>query len=134
MRTTAFLRVRGDEKTIRAIENQANITNARIKKLRAKMGLDDEWWDWETYPIVVDSWGEAMVSGLIAFLKKYRPIFPTLRSFSGPGIEISLQVMTDFVREEADGDFRQGLYLSYEGIALLGELGAALEYDFVPIM
>ena len=132
MRTIAFLRVRGDEATIRTIDKHVNVLDARIHLLRATKEGGAEWWDWETNPVVIDSWSK-MEDGLIALLQEHRKTFPVLKSFAGPEVAISLQVVTDFVYAEMDRDFRQGVGLSNNGISLLSELGAALEYDFVPL-
>lgn len=132
MRTIALIRVRADEATIRDVEKQANVLDARIRRLRASKEGGTEWWDWETNPTVVDSWSN-MEDGLIALLEEHRKTFPILKSFAGPEVTISLQVMTEFMHAEMDGGFRQSVGLSYEGIALLNESGAALEYDFVPL-
>jgi hypothetical protein len=132
MRTIAFIRVRAEEATIRAIDKQVCMPDSRVHKLRASKVGGTEWWDWETSPIVVDSWSK-MEDGLIALLQEHRKRFPILRSFAAMGATISLQIMTDFFHAELDRGFRQSVGLSYDGIALLNELGAALEYDFIPL-
>lgn len=126
MRIEAYLRVLGDEATIRAIHTETNLPNASIKRLKARRGDSEEkmWWNWQTTrtPIEADKPDE----GLRALLHAHRPIFPIIKKNQAE-TDIYLEVITQY----DEGEEPQGLYLSSETVQLLSEMGGALDSDVV---
>lgn len=126
MRVEAYLRVLGDEATIRAIHAETNLPNASIKRLKARRGASEEemWWNWQTTrtPIAADNPDD----GLRALLQAHRPIFPIIKK-NQVETDIYLEVVTQY----DEGEEPQGLYLSAETVQLLSEMGGALDNDVV---
>ena len=79
MRIQAYLRVVGDEATVRAIHEQTNVPRANIKQLKAPRNAsgDEMWWQWATDSIDVDA--DDPDGGLKALLSKHTEIFPVIR-------------------------------------------------------
>jgi hypothetical protein len=127
MHIEAYLRILGDEDTIRAIEKETRLPNASIKQLKARRGVPGEamWWNWETArtPIDIDNPDD----GLRALLLAHRPIFPIIKKHHGPQTDVYLEVVTQY----EEGEEPQGLYLSTETVHLLSEMGGALDNDVV---
>lgn len=126
MRIEAYLRVLGNEATIRAIHTDTNLPNAGIERLKSRRETSEEemWWDWQTVrtPIQVDNPDD----GLKALLQAYRPIFPIIKRNQAE-TDIYLEVITHY----DEGEEPQGLYLSAETVQLLSEMGGALDNDVV---
>lgn len=129
MRVEAYLRVLGDEATIRAIHAETNLPNATIKRLKARRGASDQemWCNWQTArtPIEADNPDD----GLRALLEAHRPIFPIIKKNQAE-TDIYLEVVTQY----DEGEEPQGLYLSSETVQLLSEMGGALDNDVVSLM
>jgi len=130
MRIQAYLRVLGDEATIRAIHRETKVSKASIKQLKARKGMtrDDTWWNWQTARTPIDI--ENPDDGIRVLLSRYRPIFPLIRKHSGPDTDIYLEIVTQYDENEDP----HGLYLSAETVQLLSELGGALDNDVVSLM
>ena len=124
MRIQAYLRVVGDEATVRAIHEQTNVPRANIKQLKAPRNAsgDEMWWQWATDSIDVDA--DDPDGGLKALLSKHTEIFPVIRRHKGEA-DIYLEVVTQYER----GEDVRGLCLSAETVQLLSELGGALDND-----
>lgn len=126
VRVEAYLRVVGDEATIRLIHAETNLPNATIRRLKARRGTSDEemWWNWQTErtPLEVDN----LDDGLKALLQAHRSIFPAIKKHHAR-TDIYLEVVTQY----EEGEEPQGLYLSAETVQLLSEMGGALDNDVV---
>jgi hypothetical protein len=122
----AYLRVLGDETTIRAIHAETNLPNASIKRLKARRGTFEEgmWWDWQTERTSIKA--DNADDGLRALLQAHRPVFPIIKKNQAE-TDIYLEVVTQY----DEGEEPQGLYLSAETVQLLSEMGAALDNDVV---
>jgi hypothetical protein len=127
MRIEAYLRVVGDEATVRSIHTETNLPNASIKRLKARRDVASEelCWNWQTERTSIDV-GDPD-KGLKTFLRAYKPILPIVRKHHGPGTDIYLEVVTQY----EGGEEPQGLYLSAETVQLLGEMGGAFDNDVV---
>jgi hypothetical protein len=130
MRVEAYLSIGSDERTIRAIHEETNIPHASIRsypKAKAQWSVtgEDNPWGWGTAPIPIDI--DNPDDGLKALLAMYRPIFSIVKKYRGPKTAITLQMVTRY----RQGEDPRGLYLSAETIALLNELGGALDNDAV---
>jgi hypothetical protein len=130
MRIEAYLGVGGDERTIRAIHEETNISDASIRsypKVKARWSVtgEDAPWGWGTTPVSLDV--DNPDEGLKALLSRYRAIFPIIKKYRGQKTAISLHIVTRY-REDEDPS---GLYLSAETISLLSELGGDLDNDAV---
>jgi ADP-ribose pyrophosphatase YjhB (NUDIX family) len=128
MRIQAYLRVLGDEATVRAIHEETNVHEATVKELKSHTSVVGEtrWWNWQTTRMAIDN--EDPDQGIKSLLIKHRSIFPAVRKYRN--IDIYLEIIVQY---DANED-HQGLYLSSETIALLSELGGALDYDIVSLM
>lgn len=126
MRIEAYLRVLGDEATIRAIHTETNLPNASIKRLKARRGTSEEgmWWNWQTARIPIEA--DNPDDGLKALLQAHRPIFPIIKKNQAE-TDIYLEVITQY----DEGEEPLGLYLSAETVQLLSEMGGALDNDVV---
>jgi hypothetical protein len=126
VRIEAYLRVLGDEATIRAIHTETNLPNASVKRLKARIDPDGEemWWVWRTERIPIAS--ENPDDGLRALLQAHRPIFPIIKK-NDAETDIYLEVVTQY----DEGEEPQGLYLSAETVQLLSEMGGALDNDVI---
>lgn len=126
MRVEAYLRVVGDEATIRAIHTETNLPNASIKRLKARRGDSEEdmWWNWRTERTPIDA--NNPDAGLGALLQFHRSIFPIIKKHKEEA-DIYLEVVTQY----DEGEEPQGLYLSAETVQLLSEMGGALDNDVV---
>jgi hypothetical protein len=126
VRIEAYLRVLGDEATIRAIQTDTNLPNASIDRLKARRGASEEemWWNWQTArtPIEADNPDD----GLRALLQAHKPIFPIIKKNQAE-TDIYLEVIMQY----DEGEEPQGLYLSAETVQLLSEMGGALDNDVV---
>jgi hypothetical protein len=124
VRIYAYLRVVGDEATIRDIHERTNVPRANIKQLKAPRSAsgDDMCWHWATEYIDINA--DDPDDGLKALLSKHKEIFPVIKKYKGEA-EIYLEVVTQY---EKDEDVR-GLFLSAETVLLLSELGGALDND-----
>jgi len=129
MRIEAYIRVLGDEATVRAIHAETNLPNAKIKRLKARKGTFSEemWWNWETERTSVEP--DNADGGLKALLLAHRAIFPTIKK-NQVETDIYLEVVTQY----QEGEEPQGLYLSAETVQLLSEMGGALDNDVVTQM
>ena len=123
MRIYAYIRVLSNETTIRALHNETNAPHAKIEQLKARSGEGELCWNWRTdkVPIDVDNADD----GLHKLLRTYRAYFPTIRKHQGQETEVYLEVVTHYGK----GEEPQGLYLSAETVALLSEMGGALDND-----
>jgi hypothetical protein len=83
------------------------------------------WWNWQTERISLAA--NNPDEGLRAFLEAHTTIFPIFKKYSGPEIDIYLEVVTYY----SEGESPQGLYLSAETVHLLSELRAAFDNDVV---
>jgi hypothetical protein len=120
----AYLRVHGDESMIRAIHEEAALPHASIKQLKAKRGAGhDHWWDWQTERVSLNI--DDPDGDLKSFLIAHRSIFPTIKKYRDSEVEVYLEIVTKYEESEEP----RGLYLSAKTIALLGELGGALDND-----
>lgn len=133
MRIEAYLSIGSDERTIRAIHEEANIPDASIRaypKAKAQWSVtgEDSPWGWGTPLIQLDT--DDPDAGLKVLLTKYRPIFPIIKKYRGPKTAIILQMVTRYKQ----GEDPRGFYLSAETISLIDELGAALDNDAVWLM
>jgi len=131
MRIEAYLRVLSHESTIRAIHLAANLPDAKIMELKARVspvGGQEMWWNWETAHVAIDI--DDTDKGLKELLLAHRHIFPTLRKYEGPETDIYLEVVMQY----EEGEEPWGLYLSDETVMLLSEMGGALDFDAVPLM
>jgi hypothetical protein len=126
VRVEAYLRVLGDEATIRSIQAETNLPNASIKRLKARRRASEEqmWWDWQTVRVPIDA--NNPDDGLKALLHAHRPIFPIIKKDQAE-TDIYLEVITQY----DEGEEPHGLYLSAETVRLLSEMGAALDNDVV---
>ena len=126
MRIEAYLRVLGDEATIRAIHTETSLPNASIKRLKARRGASEEemWWNWQTARTSIAA--DKPDDGLRALLQAHRPIFPIIKKNQAE-TDIYLEVITQY----DEGEEPQGLYLSAETVQLLSEMGGALDNDVV---
>jgi hypothetical protein len=124
MQMHAYIRVCGDESTIRALHDETKLPHATIKQLKAKTRSGDAYcWNWQTERVSInvdDADGE-----LKRFLNSHRRIFPAIKKHRKSETDIYLQIITKY----QDGEDLRGLYLSAETIALLGELGGAVDND-----
>jgi DNA phosphorothioation-dependent restriction protein DptG len=103
MRIEAYLRVLGDEATIRAIHSETNLPNASIKRLKARRGASDEemWWNWQTERTAIDT--DNPDDGLRALLQAHRSIFPIIKK-NQTETDIYLEVVTQYDEgEETSG-------------------------------
>jgi hypothetical protein len=122
VRTYAYIRVVGDEETIRELQHRTDVAGAEIRKLKAKK-RNELLWSWVTAKAYVDS--ENPENDLRALLHRYRSTFPSIKSYSGKDVKVFFEV----VMEHKPHDKPVGLYLSAETISLLCELGASLDND-----
>jgi len=129
MRIQAYLRVCGDEATIRSIHKDTNVPSAAIQQLKAARNAqtNEMSWDWSTARAVIDV--DNADDGFKALLKTHRDIFPKIRRHSGPETDVYLEIVTEYV----EGEEPRGLYLSAETILLLSELGAAVDNDVLVV-
>jgi hypothetical protein len=126
MKIEAYIRVVSHESAVGAIHSETNLPGATMKQLKARKGNGNSfWWNWETARTAIDS--DTPDEGLRILLSKHRSVFPVIRKQSGPECDIYLEVVTEYQK----GDEPRGLYLSSETIALLNELGAALDNDVI---
>jgi len=125
MRVDAYLRIVGDETTIRSIHEVAGLASAVIRPLRAKVDGSNGtvWWEWATTRTLVDP--NNVDEHLQRLLLRYRAAFPSIRSLKKPTTEVYLEVVTSYAPEESP----PGLYISAETVGLLGELGASIDND-----
>jgi len=99
MRIRAYLHVVSDEATIRSIHNETSLSEANIKELKAPRGISgDMWWRWQTAYIPLDI--DDPDAGLKALLSKYKPIFPIIRKYRGPDVDVYLQMVTSYEENE----------------------------------
>jgi len=126
MRIEAYLRVVGDEATIRAIHRDTSVRNASIKRLKARRGVSGKemWWNWRTARTPIEP--NHLDDGLRAMLQAHRAIFPVIKR-NQTKTDIYLEVVTQYDK----GEEPQGLYLSSETVQLLNEMGGALDNDVV---
>jgi hypothetical protein len=126
VRIEAYLRVLGDEATIRAIHTETSLPNASVKRLKARRGASEEgmWWNWQTARTLIETANPD--DGLRALLEAHRPIFPIIKK-NQTETDIYLELVTQY----DEGEEPQGLYLSAETVQLLSEMGAALDNDVV---
>ena len=126
MRIEAYIRVVGDEATIRAIHRETGVRNASMKRLKAGRGVSGKemWWGWKTAetPIKPDRFDEELQD----MLNTHKSIFPILKR-NQEKTDIYLEVVSWY----DEGEEPQGLYLSSETVQLLNEMGAALDNDVV---
>jgi hypothetical protein len=126
MKMKAYIRVVSHQSAITAIYEETSLPGATMKQLKAKRGDGtSSWWNWQTEWVLIDS--DSPDEGLRGLLSKHRPIFPAIRKHSGPECDIYLEILTEYRR----GEEPRGLYLSSDTIALLNELGAALDNDVI---
>jgi hypothetical protein len=130
MRIEAYLSIGSDERTIRAIHEETNISDASVRaypKAKAQWSVtgEDNPWGWGTPPVALDI--DSPDDGLKALLTRYRSIFPIIKKYRGPKTAITLQMVTRY----REGEDPRGLYLSTETIPLLSEFGGALDNDAV---
>jgi len=127
VRVEAYIRVLAEENTIRSIHAETNLPNGSIEQLKAPRNVSsaEMWWNWQTKVIPIDA--DNLDDGLRALLNAHKPIFPIIRRYRGPEVDIYLEVVTHY----DEGEEPQGLYLSAETIQLLGEMGGALDNDVV---
>jgi|SRR5688572_2299280 len=125
MRIQAYLRILSDEAAIRAIHKNTDVPDASIRPLKSKRNAttDEVWWNWETARVPIDA--NKPDDGLNALLTRYRPLFPIIKRHSGPKTDIYLELITNYEKHESP----HGIYLSRETIALISELGGALDND-----
>jgi hypothetical protein len=123
MRIYAYIRVLSNETTIRALHSETNVPHANIEQLKARDGEGEFWWNWRTEQVSIDV--DNPDDGLNKLLRTYRAYFPTIRKHQGQEAEIYLEVVTQYEKSEEP----QGLYLSAETVALLSEMGGALDND-----
>ena len=129
MRLSAYIRVLGDEGTIRRINEEAKAADSAMRPLKARTGVGDEvWWQWSTKRTAIDV--DRADEGLRTVLSSHRSIFPTIRKYKGPRIDIYLEVVSEYRENERP----KALHLSAETISLLSELGGALDNDSVPLV
>jgi hypothetical protein len=123
----AYIRVLGAEHRIQAIHKETNVPNARIRRLKARReALDDAtWWDWGTEPTKLDT--DKPDDGIKAILRRYRPIFPAISKHAAD-VDIYLEIVARY----SENDEPRGMCLSAETVQLIGELGAAVDFDVVP--
>ena len=126
MRIEAYIRVVGDEATIRAIHRETSVRNASIKRLKARRGVSGKemWWGWKTARTLVDP--DHPDDGLRAMLQAHRAIFPVIKRNQAK-TDIYLELVTQYEEDEEP----QGLYLSSETVRLLSEMRGALDNDVV---
>jgi hypothetical protein len=123
MRIYAYIRVLSNEPTIRALHNETNVPHANIEQLKARSGEGELLWNWRTEQVPIDV--ASPDDGLNKLLRSHRAYFPTIRKHSGQDADIYLEVVTNYEK----GEEPQGLYLSAETVALLSEMGGALDND-----
>jgi len=124
MRISAYIRILSDEATVRRIKDEANISDASVVQLKSKRGSGEErWWNWQTPKVVIDV--DNADAGVNALLSDHRSMFRVAQKYKGPETEIYLEMVTHYDKSEEP----RGLYLSAATIALLTELGAALDND-----
>jgi hypothetical protein len=124
----AYIRVLGAEDRIQAIHKETNVSNARIRRLKTRReALDDaNWWDWGTEPTRLDT--DKPDDGINAMLRRYRPIFPAISKHDAD-VDIYVEIVARYSKNEEP----RGMFLSAETVQLIGELGAAVDIDIVPI-
>jgi hypothetical protein len=126
MKMEAYIRVVSRESVVGAIHRETNLPGATMKQLKAKRENGNGfWWNWETERVEIDI--DKPDEGLRNLLSKHRPVFPAIRKQSGPECDVYLEVVTRYQKDEEP----RGFYLSSETIALLNELGAALDNDVI---
>jgi hypothetical protein len=125
----AYIRVLGDEDTIQAIHKETNVPNAKIKRLKARRGTlgDDNWWDWGIEPTKLDT--DKPDDGIKAILRRYRPIFPAISKHAA-----DVDIYVEIVARYSENEEPRGMCLSAETVQLIGELGAAVDIDVVPLV
>ncbi len=125
MQVEAYIRILGTEARVRAIHNEINVPETRIKETKALTGTaeGEKWWNWHSNHVRVDPDDED--NGIKPLLQKNRPFFSAIRAHCDQDTDVYLEVITKY---EPNEDPR-GLYLSVETISLLGELGAAVDHD-----
>jgi hypothetical protein len=125
MRIEAYIRVLSTEANVRPLHDQTAVPGARIVRTKAsREGSEGEvWWFWATERAPIDCENED--EGFKSLLLRHKPIFPIIKTYLGADTDVWLEVITHF---EPDEDAR-GLYLSSETIALMAEIGAALDHD-----
>jgi hypothetical protein len=129
MRIEAYLRILSDEDTIRAIEKDTHLPNARVRQVKARRGVIDKGmlWNWETARVPVDI--DNVDDGLKGLLLAHRHLFPIVKKHVGPETDVYLEVITQY----KEGEEPRGLFLSAETVQLLSEMGGSLDLDAVPI-
>ena len=124
MQISAYIRILSDEATIHKIKHEANVSDAVVVQLKAKRGLGKgKWWNWQTPRVVIDI--DNVDVEINALLSNYRSMFRVAQRYKGPETEIYLEMVTHYDNSESP----RGLYLSPATIALLSELGGALDND-----
>jgi hypothetical protein len=124
MRAEAYIRAGGTEETIRSLHAETAIADASITRLKSKSPNGEFFWHWQI-PVIalrVDDENADVRSLLLA----HRPVFPIVKKYS-----VEADVYLEIVTRCTVGNDPVGLFLSAETIALLGEMGAALDHDVV---
>ena len=124
MRMQAYIRVCSDESVVRAIHRETNLPGATIKQRKAEaQSADGNCWNWQTerVPINIDE----IDGDLQSLLSAHRQIFPMINKHRDSELDVYLEIITKY----EDGEDPHGLFLSDKTIALLAELGGAVDHD-----
>ncbi len=124
MRISAYIRILSDEATIRRIKEEADVPDAAVAQLKAKRGSGKEkWWNWQTPRVDLDI--KDVDAGVNRLLSNHRSMFRVAQKYKGPETDVYLEIVTCYEKNEEP----RGLYLSPATVALLSELGGALDND-----
>ena len=128
VRAEAYLRIVGDEGTVRTIAKEIGSAKAIVQQTNAKItpSSDDTWWNWRTEPVPIDI--DNADEGLRALLLAYRPSFPALKKH-----ENAADLYLELVTRCEPGEDPAGLFLSAETLQLLNEMGGAFDHDVVVV-
>ena len=85
-------------------------------------------WAWHTARVPIDI--DNPDDDLQALLAAHKAVFPIINKYRGPKTAITFHMITQYDENEDP----RGLHLSAETIALLNQLGGALDNDVVSLM
>lgn len=126
MRYEVYIRVVGDESSIRALHDHTKEHGTTIEQLKAAKNTGEYWWHWKTPKIGIE--GNNVNRGIRNLLDQYRALFPAIKAHKDAGDDVYVELVT-YYRE---GEQPAGLFLTAETIARIGEIGADFDNDTVP--
>jgi hypothetical protein len=125
MRYEVYIRLLGDESIVQALHEETRVPGATVEQLRARKNDTEYWWNWRTPKVSIE--GAEVDRGVKTLLDQHRRFFAAIKRRRENGADIYLELVTYYRENEQPA----GFYLSAGTVALLNELGAALDHDAV---